>query len=196
MMARVEIIVRKLIVFNSMTLDGYFADAHGDMRWAHNATPDAEWDAFVRGNASGGGVLVFGRITYDLMASYWPTPMAAQNAPSVAEGMNRCQKIVFSRTLEAASWNNTKLVHSDPGAEMRKMKNEPGEGMCVLGSGSIVAQLAEQGLVDEYNFVVIPVVLGKGRTMFEGVRKKLSMRSTRTREFANGNVLLCYEPFR
>jgi dihydrofolate reductase len=101
---------------------------------------------------------------------------------------------VFSRTLEAASWNNTKLVKSDPGAEIRKLKNEPGGGMCVLGSGTIVAQLAEQGLVDEYNLVVVPVVLGKGRTMFDGVKKKLGLKPIKTRAFANGNVLLCYEP--
>ncbi|HEY4708528.1 MAG TPA: dihydrofolate reductase family protein, partial [Candidatus Acidoferrales bacterium] len=85
-------------------------------------------------------------------------------------------------------------VKSDPGAEIRKLKNEPGGGMCVLGSGTIVAQLAEQGLVDEYNLVVVPVVLGKGRTMFDGVKKKLGMKPTKTRAFANGNVLLCYEP--
>jgi dihydrofolate reductase len=194
MIATLETIMRKLVVFNNVTLDGYFVDAQGDMRWAHNPKPDPEWDAFVGANAGGGGVLVFGRVTYELMASYWPTPMAAQNAPSVAEGMNRSEKIVFSRTLEAASWNNTKLVKSDPGAEIRKLKNEPGGGMCVLGSGTIVAQLAEQGLVDEYNLVVVPVVLGKGRTMFDGVKKKLAMKPTKTRAFANGNVLLCYEP--
>lgn len=194
MIATVEKIVRKLIVFNNVTLDGCFVDANGDMRWAHNANPDPEWDAFVGANASGGGTLVFGRVTYDLMASYWPTPVAAKNAPLVAEGMNRCQKMVFSRTLDSVSWNNTKLVKSNPGAEMRKMKSEPGGGMCILGSGSIVAQLAEEGLIDEYNFVMIPVVLGKGRTMFEGVTKKLSLKPTKTRMFSNGNVLLCYEP--
>jgi dihydrofolate reductase len=186
--------VQKLIVFNNVTLDGYFVDANGDMRWAHNANPDPEWDAYIGANATGGGTLVFGRVTYDLMASYWPTPMAAKNAPVVADGMNRGKKIVFSRTLDAVAWNNTKLVKNDPGAEIRKMKNERGEGMCILGSGSIVALLAQEGLIDEYNFVVVPVVLGKGRTLFEGITKKLSLQPTKTRMFSNGNVLLCYEP--
>jgi dihydrofolate reductase len=186
--------VRKLIVFNNVSLDGYFVDANGDMSWAHNTAPDPEWDAVIASNATEGGVLVFGRITYDLMASFWPTPMAAKSMPAVAEGMNRSQKVVFSRTMDKASWNNTQLVKSDPVAEIRKMKNESGEGMCVLGSGSIVSQLAQEGLIDEFQFVLVPVVLGKGRTMFDGVTKKLAMKQTKARAFANGNVLLHYEP--
>ena len=90
--------MRKLIVFNMVSLDGFFVDGKGDMSWAHKQ--DAEWNTFVSGNASGSGVLVFGRITYQLMASYWPTPMALQNSPAVAKGMNEMPKIVFSRTLD------------------------------------------------------------------------------------------------
>jgi dihydrofolate reductase len=186
--------MRKLIVFNHVSLDGYFVDSNGDMSWAKADHQDAEWDAFVTENASGGGVLVFGRITYELMASFWPTPFAIENMPVVAEGMNNMPKIVFSRTLDQASWNNTKLVKGDPAAEMRKLKQEPGEGMAILGSGSIVSQLAREGLIDEYQIVVNPVVLGAGRTMFEGVKEKLSLKLTKTRAFGNGNVLLCYEP--
>ena len=90
--------MRKLIVFNMVSLDGFFVDSKGDMSWAHKH--DAEWNAFVSGNASGSGVLVFGRITYELMASYWPTPMALQNSPIVAKGMNDMPKIVsFFREL-------------------------------------------------------------------------------------------------
>lgn len=181
-------------VFNNVSLDGYFVDANGDMNWAHNVSPDAEWEAFVAGNASGEGVLVFGRITYDLMASFWPTPVAAQQMPEVAEGMNNLPKVVFSRTLDKVSWNNTKLVKSDPAAEIRKMKKESGPDMVIFGSGSIISQLAPEGLIDEYQFVVIPVVLGKGRTMFDGIKGRLVLKLTNTRAFGNGIVLLSYEP--
>lgn len=184
----------KLIVFNSVSLDGYFVDVKGDMSWAHNANKDAEWDAFVANNAKGEGTLLFGRKTYELMASYWPTPQAMQNDPIVAEGMNNLSKVVFSRTLDKVSWKNTKLVKSDMLAEIRKRKKEPGEGMVILGSGSIVSQLAQEGLIDEYQIVVIPVVLGDGRTLFDGVKKKLPLKLTKTRAFANGNVLLHYQP--
>ena len=186
--------MRKLLVFNHVSLDGYFVDKNGDMSWAKADHQDAEWNAFVAENASGEGVLLFGRITYELMAGFWPTPFAIENMPVVAEGMNSMPKVVFSRTLDQASWNNTTLVKGDLAAEIRKMKQEPGEGMAILGSGSIVSQLAQEGLIDEYQIVVNPVVLGAGRTMFDGVKEKLSLKLTKTRAFGNGNVLLCYEP--
>jgi len=184
--------MRKLIVFNNVSLDGYFVDAEGDMSWAHKR--DVEWSAFAGENARGGGVLLFGRKTYELMAGYWPTPMAIQNSPEVAEGMNNFSKVVFSRTLDSASWKNTKLVKGDLAAEVRKMKNQDGEGMAILGSGSIVAQLASEELIDEYQIALIPVALGKGRTMFEGVKKRLNLKLMKTRAFANGNLMLWYEP--
>jgi dihydrofolate reductase len=184
--------MRKLIVFNSVTLDGYFAGVNGDFSWAHRQ--DAEWNAFVSGNAGGGGVLVFGRITYELMASYWPTPLAMKNDPVVAGAMNKLQKIVFSRTLERASWSNTRLVKGDAATEMRKLKKEPGDDMVILGSGSIVAQLAQAGSIDEYQIALTPVALGKGRTMFDGIKEKLALKLTKTRAFGNGNVMLYYQP--
>lgn len=186
--------MRKLIVFNNVTLDGYFTGADGDVSWAYSGSDDPEFNAFVAGNASGGGQLLLGRITYDLMAGYWPTPIAIKNAPLVAEGMNRMRKVVFSRTLDKAQWNNTTIVTGDIASEIRQMKTEPGEGMAILGSGSIVSQLALEGLIDDYQVVVNPVVLGAGRTMFDGIKEKLNLKLTRTRAFGNGKVFLCYEP--
>jgi len=184
--------MRKLLVFNSVTLDGFFTDKNGDMSWAHQ--DDAEWKAFVDENAKGEGELVFGRITYDLMVKFWPTPFAIESFPIVAERMNSAPKVVFSRTLDKAPWNNTKLVKGDIAAEVRKMKNSPGNDMVILGSGSIVSQLAQEGLIDEYQMAVNPVVLGKGRTMFDGVKDMLALKLTKSRTFTNGNVLLCYQP--
>ncbi len=186
--------MRKLLVFNQLSLDGYFTDRNGDISWAHGGSDDPEWNAFVAENAKGGGQLLFGRITYDLMKSYWPTPVALKNDPVVAERMNNLPKVVFSRTLDEASWNNTTLVKGDLPAEIRRMKKEPGQDMVIMGSGSIVSQLAPEGLIDEYQFVIVPVVLGKGRTMFDGIKEKLSLRPTKTRTFGNGNIFLCYAP--
>ena len=106
--------MRKIIVFNQVSLDGYFVDRNGDMSWAHKQDP--EWNAFVASNASGGGELLFGRVTYDLMVSYWPTAHALQNNPVVAEHMNALPKVVFSRTMDRPSWNNTKLVKDNMAA--------------------------------------------------------------------------------
>jgi dihydrofolate reductase len=184
--------MRSLIVFNHVSLDGYFVDKKGDMRWAHKQDP--EWNEFVAGNARGGGVLLFGRVTYEMMASYWPTPMAAQNSPAVAERMNNLQKVVFSRTLDKVSWKNTKLVKGDLATEVRKMKHESGEGLVIMGSGTIVSQLAQEGLIDEFQIVVCPIVIGSGRTLFDGITEKLNLKLTKSRTFGNGNVYTCYEP--
>ncbi len=183
----------RLIVFNTITVDGYFTDKNNDMTWAHGE-PDPEFDEFVAGNASGGGVLVFGRKTYELMASFWPTPAAAEQMPVVAREMNSRQKVVFSRTLEEVSWSNTRLVKGGLVEEVRRMKSEPGEGLAILGSGSLVAQLAEAGLIDEYQMVVFPLALGAGRTMFDGMKGKVPLRLTKSRTFRNGRAFLVYEP--
>jgi dihydrofolate reductase len=182
----------KLIVFNSISLDGYFTDANNDMSWAHKNDP--EWNEFTSENAKGGGILLLGRVTYDLMVSFWPTEVAKQMMPEVAEGMNNLQKVVFSRTMDKADWKNTKLVKGNLIEEVKKMKDESGDGMVILGSGSIVSQLSEHRLIDEYQCVIVPVVLGKGRTMFEGMTEKLNLKRTNARTFQNGNVVVSYEP--
>ena len=183
--------MRRLMVFNQVSADGYIADRNGDMSWAHKHDP--EWTAFVSGNASGGGTLLFGRVTYQMMASYWPTPQAAANMPVVAERMNALPKIVFSRTLQDAPWNNTKLLKGGLAEEVRAMKESAGEDIVILGSASIVSQLARAALIDEYQMVVNPVVLGAGKSMFAGLDKRLDLRLVKSRIFSNGNVLLCYE---
>jgi dihydrofolate reductase len=180
----------KLIVFNQVSLDGFICDAKGDMSWAHRQ--DAEWRAFTAENAKGGGTLLFGRVTYEMMASFWPTPQAMQAAPQVAASMNAMPKIVFSRTLKQASWSNTRLLKGDLAAEVKALKNEAGPDLVLMGSASIVSQLAEAGLVDEFQVVVNPVVLGGGKSMFAGIKGRLPLATVRTRAFNNGNVLLCY----
>ena len=137
--------MRKLAVFNQVTLDGYFAATNGDMDWAHKH--DAEWNAFVAENAAADGPMLFGRITYEMMVAYWPTPLALRNDRGLAERMNGRPKVVFSRTLREARWNNTRLVAGDIAGEIRRMKAGPGGDMVILGSGSI-AQLAPAGVID------------------------------------------------
>jgi dihydrofolate reductase len=184
--------MRKLICYETISLDGFFVDAGGDMSWAHKR--DEEWNTFVAGNAGGGGTLVFGRKTYDLMAGYWPTPMAKQNSPHVADHMNALPKVVFSRSMMNAAWNNTTLIKGDLIEEVQKLKQQDGQGMCILGSGQIVSQLTEADLIDEYQIALSAIVLGKGRTLFEGTTGKHNLKLTSSRAFKNGNVFLTYEP--
>jgi dihydrofolate reductase len=182
--------MQKLLVFNSVSLDGYFTGKGGDLSWAHAGADDPEWKAFVGQNAGGNGTLLMGRKTYEMMAGYWPTPAARQNDPKVADGMNTLPKVVFSRSMETAAWSHTRVVKSDPAAEVRRLKQEDGGGLTVLGSGTIVSLLAAADLVDEYQVVLTPVVLGEGRTMFEGLANRRGLALLQARPFRNGRVVL------
>jgi dihydrofolate reductase len=186
--------MRKLAMFNAVTLDGFFSGPGGDLSWAHGAADDAEWNEFVAANSSGDGALVFGRVTFDMMASWWPTPAARQAMPDLSARMTAHSKIVFSRTLKSTSWENTTFIGDDLVASMRRLKTEAGPPMTILGSGSIVSQLAAEGLIDEYQLVIRPVALGKGRTLFEGLSNPLTMVRRESRVFKNGSVWLRYEP--
>ena len=116
--------MRKIHVFENISLDGYFTDEKSDMSWAHKR--DEEWNAFASGNASGEAELLFGRVTYEMMAAFWPTAEAAKLLPDVAAGMNRMRKLVVSRTLEAVTWQNTTLLKGDLVSEAMRLKKQLG----------------------------------------------------------------------
>jgi dihydrofolate reductase len=145
--------IRQLSSFMHLSIDGYYCDAKGDMSFAHKSADDTEWNEFVAGNAAGGGVLVFGRVTYEMMAAWWPTPMATQAMPEVAARMNALPKVVFSRTLATAAWNNTTLVRMTCRAIHRMKSNEV---RTRSSARRHLAQLAEAGLVDVIQVIVNP----------------------------------------
>lgn len=184
--------MRKLGVFNNVSLDGYYTDATNDMGWAYENADDAEHMEFVKSNTQGKSALIFGRVTYDMMAAWWPTPMAAQAMPDVARGMNDAPKYVFSRNLQKTDWANTTLLRGDPAAEIERIKQTPGPDLTVLGSGSIVAQLATAGLIDEVQMMICPVVLGAGKSQFAGVAGRPLWNLSRSRTFRNGRVFAAY----
>ena len=188
--------MQKLMVFNNTSLDGYFVAAQGTSDFARVDTPDEEWEAFLNGNASGGdgGTFLFGRVTYEEMASFWPTPAAAAAWPILAQKMNATPKVVFSRTLDRADWENTTLLKGDLVTETRKLKEAPGSGILIFGSGTVVAQLTDARLIDEYQIVQSPVAIGKGRTMFDGIKEALPLKLISARSFKNGKIFLRYEP--
>jgi len=183
--------MRKLFVFNLVTLDGYFEGPNREIDW-HNV--DAEFNDYAVEMLNSVDTLLFGRVTYELMASFWPTPDAIKNDPIVAERMNNLSKIVFSRTLDKAEWHNTRLVKENIEEDIQKMKNQPGKDIVILGSGSILTQFAQRGLIDEYRIIVNPVVLGDGKPLFKGIKDRLNLKLLKTRTFRNGNVLLYYQP--
>src|SRR5579871_2075964 len=128
--------MRKLRVFESISLDGYFTDVRGEMSWAHAGREDPEFGAWVGANASSGGELLLGRKTYQMMEAFWPTPAAAEQMPEVAKGINAARKYVASRTLEP-SWHNTVRLEGELVPAVRTLKAGAGPGIAVLGSGDL-----------------------------------------------------------
>jgi dihydrofolate reductase len=183
--------MRKISVFNFITLNGFFEGPASDISWHKHGAEENEYavDALKSGNT-----LLLGRVTYEMMASYWTTSAAMKNAPIVAEGMNNAAKIVFSRTLQSVEWKNSILMKENIAEEIRAMKHMPGRDMTILGSGSIVTQFAEEGLIDEYQIMVDPVVLGNGTPLFKDLKHALDLKLMNSKTFKSGVVLLCYHP--
>jgi dihydrofolate reductase len=183
--------MRKVIFFMLTTLDGFYEGPNGEIDW-HSV--DEEFNQFAIDQLNSVDVLLFGRVTYALMASYWPTPAATTNDPIVADKMNHLPKIVFSKTLSAVDWENTRLVKENAAEEILKLKRQPGKDLIIFGSSDLAVTLIRQGLIDEYRIMLNPVVLGDGKPLFKGIKDKLNLQLVKIKTFGSGNVLLCYQP--
>jgi dihydrofolate reductase len=184
---------RKIIFQMMVSLDGFFEGANKDISW-HRV--DEEFNEFAIDWLKSLDVLIFGRVTYELMAGYWPTAKVINKGDDiVAERMNNLQKIVFSKTLQKVEWTNSTLVKEFVPEEILKLKQQPGKDIAVGGS-DLASSFIKHNLIDEFRIIVAPVVIGKGKRLFEGLNEKLDMKLIRTRTFKSGNVLLCYEPGR
>jgi dihydrofolate reductase len=183
--------MRKVILFNMVSLDGFFAGPNGEIDW-HNV--DEEFNEFAIEQTNSAGGLLFGRVTYELMASYWPTPDATRDDPVIAGQMNSIQKYVFSKTLEQAKWNNTRLVKGEAAKEVATLKQQPGRDLFVFGSADLASTLIQQGLIDEFRIMINPVVLGSGKPLFKDIPERLNLTLLKTKQFRNGNLLLYYQP--
>ncbi len=184
--------MRKLFSFNMVTLDGLFEGPHQDISW-HQV--DHEFNEFAIAQLGEVDTLLFGRVTYQGMASYWPTADAIKNDPIVAGLMNQTPKIVFSKTLNKADWINTRLIKDHIAEEITKLKQQPGKDLALFGSANLMATLMQLDLIDEHRIMVNPVILGAGTPLFKP-KGRLNLKLLKTRTFGNGNVLLCYEPVR
>ncbi|HTP01243.1 MAG TPA: dihydrofolate reductase family protein [Anaerolineales bacterium] len=183
--------MRKVLFFMMTSLDGYFEGTDREIDW-HNVGD--EFNEFAIGQLNEVDTLLFGRRTYELMASYWPTKDAQQDDPFVAARMNSLPKIVFSRALPRADWQNTTVVRAGFAAEVTKLKQQPGKDLIIFGSSDLAVTFLQYGLLDECRIMINPVVLGHGKPLFKGFNDRLRLKLLRVRAFHSGNVLLCYEP--
>jgi len=181
----------RLTAFTFTTLNGFYKGPGDDYSWHTHGGEEAEYAA---DSLAGGGTLLFGHRTYDDMASFWPSPMAAEQFPEVAAGMNRADKIVFSHTPFTPEWDGTRCVSGDIVEEVRKLKASADDDMAILGSGSIVGLFADHGLIDSHQIMIDPVVIGDGATLFAGITRTIGFQVTDSRVFASGTVLLSLTP--
>jgi len=183
--------MRKLILFNMMTLDGFFAGPEGALDWH---VIDEEFFTFAIQQLELVDTLLFGRTTYQMMASYWTTEAAIKGDPIIAGKMNQTAKVVFSRTLDRVEWANSRLVKEKAAQEVAGLKQQQGKDIIVLGSASLAATFTENRLIDEYRIMLNPIVLGSGLSLFPGIGRRVPMKLLNTRVFSSGNVLLVYRP--
>ncbi len=182
--------MRKIIASEMVTLDGYFAGPNGEIDWFF-------WNDEMAKSAidliSSVDTLLFGRVTYELMASYWPSASPPTEDPIIIDRMNNLPKIVFSKTLEKVEWKNTRLIKEIVADEVLGMKRQTGKNMVVYGSGSIVSAFMNLGLIDEYHLFVNPIVLGRGKPLFKDLKDMHKLKLVRIKAFNNGVVLLHYQ---
>jgi len=138
---------------------------------------------------------LYGRVTFEMMASYWPTPEAIEGDPVIGPYMNNTAKFVFSKTLDNADqWGNSRLVTGDVAEEVAKLKEQPGKNMVIYGSGSIVSALTDAGLMDEYWLFVVPVALGDGIPLFQNLAGPANLKLIESKTLQTGVVALKYIP--
>ena len=198
---------RKIVAFDRISADGYFSAADGALDWV---VPDADLDKGAAGKLGDSDAMLFGRRTYDMFQSFWPhvlkDPATApdphnpgRHTPemrALAAWINAAKKIVFSTTRREVSWTNSELRPDIVPREIEALKAQPGKTIMLFGSGSVVSRLSELGLIDEYQFVVCPVLLGGGRQLVSGMARRMSLELLEARPFASGNVMLRFAPKR
>lgn len=153
---------------------------------------DDEFNAYAIETLTASDVLIMGRRTYELMASYWPND--TENDPVVKEKMNSMPKLVFSSALKRVEWQNSRLATGSIAEEVARLKQVPGEGLLWVGGSALAASFVELGLMDELRVILTPILLGDGNTVFDGIRKRYPLRLLSTKTFKSGNVVLIYEP--
>ena len=195
--------MRRIVAFNRVSADGYFASADGKLDWV---IPDPEVDKM---GASGTGefdTIILGRKTYEMFASFWPNiDEHASAAPDphdprkvskemveMGRMLNAATKLVFSSTLKNPTWQNTRVLPRLDPAEVKSIKQAAGQDIIMFGSGSVTSQLTEHGLVDEYQYIVSPIILGKGKKLIDNVSKTVKLELVNQKTFPTGTQLLTY----
>ncbi len=178
--------MRKLIVSNVMSLDGFFEGPSKKFDWF---TPDEEFFDYAKDLMRTVDTILFGRATYEYMAGYWPSAPRDE----IADKMNNLPKVVASRTLRKVEWNNSRLIQGDVGHELSKLKEMPGKNIVIFGSATLASSLLQLGLIDEYRVILSPILLGSGSPMFTDMKQRIDLKLGKTKLLKSGAIVLYYE---
>jgi dihydrofolate reductase len=197
---------RRIVAFNRVTIDGYFSTPEGGLDWA---VPDTELEGSVAQNDGSAGAMIFGRKTYDMFESFWPNALKQSEGSATAQDphaegrqtegvkkmavwINKATKLVFSRTRTDFPWEGSRGLGAFDPRKVEAIKQEPGGDVMLFGSGTITSLLTQHRLVDEYQFIVSPLLLGRGKTLINHVPEQTKLTLVEAKPFATGNVMLKY----
>jgi dihydrofolate reductase len=182
--------MKKIIAVEWLSLDGYFSDANNGTDWF---VMDEGTGNYLSNLFKSIDTIVLGQVTYEMFAAYWPKPDPADgNSKELTDFMNNSRKIVFSKSLKKVEWHNSVVVKDIILEEINKIKKEGGKDIVIFGSGSVVSQLTKLGLIDEYQFLLNPVFLGDGKTIFKSEEPKSTLKLLASKTFDCGNIMLHY----
>ena len=185
--------MRKLIVSEWVTVDGVFdADTMGQWFRPYDSDDRQEW---IKEGILASDTFLFGRITYEMLAGYWPTVKDRDNKEiEIADRLNGAPKYVVSSTLKTGKWNNSTIIKSNVVKQFAKLKQQPGQDILVFGSATLVQSVMESDLIDEYRLLVHPIIMGIGKRPFKDGLPTTKLQLVTTRTFSLGVTALCYQP--
>lgn len=185
--------MRKLVLFMHVSLDGFAAVENGGLDWI---SYDSELQQYADGIVATVGSPVYGRVTYELMAGYWPgvlnNPNASEHSKAHARWVDNVTKIVFSKTMKKADWNNTIVINDNIAEEINNLKQQPGKDLVIFGSPRLAHSFMKLDLIDEYQLTVNPVLLGSGIPAYQDIKNKTNLKLVKGTLLKSGVVGLHY----
>lgn len=181
----------KLTSFTFISVNGFYKGLNEDINWHQHGEEEAKYSVE---SLKSKDILLFGRVTYEMMKGFWPTQMAYDSFPEVADGMNNSEKIVLSKTLKSSDWKNTQIINENLIEKITELKKTSTKNITLLGSGKILKQLSNANLVDEYQIMIDPIFIENGEPILDNLNNNVNLELKKSKILKSGAILLYYKP--